>query len=77
MPLKKYMRAPVEEVPSIKEKLAFFEQRGRGKTQPHPPKSPPVMPFFPPSFSSSSSSSPSSLRPPSRPWSYCVELMAL
>lgn len=30
MPLKKYIRAPVEEVPSIKEKLAFFEQRGRG-----------------------------------------------
>ncbi|KAG7155285.1 protein FAM107B-like, partial [Homarus americanus] len=29
MPLKKYIRAPVEEVPSIKEKLAFFEQQGR------------------------------------------------
>ncbi|KAK3854618.1 hypothetical protein Pcinc_024162 [Petrolisthes cinctipes] len=29
MPLKKYIRAPVEEVPSIKGKLAFFEQQGR------------------------------------------------
>ncbi|KAK4311815.1 hypothetical protein Pmani_016720 [Petrolisthes manimaculis] len=30
MPLKKYIRAPVEEVvPSIKDKLAFFEQQGR------------------------------------------------
>ncbi|KAK7082049.1 hypothetical protein SK128_020180 [Halocaridina rubra] len=29
MPLKKYIRAPVEEVPSIKGKLAFFEKQGR------------------------------------------------
>ncbi|KAK8738807.1 hypothetical protein OTU49_003684 [Cherax quadricarinatus] len=29
MPLKKYIRAPVEEIPSIKEKLAFFEHQAR------------------------------------------------